>query len=120
MAERLATGKGAFLQAAQSAAPLVLALVLKIVLWDYLVALKSFSIWHHLLVPLGSASSIQKRRTAIFIKFGGVLFDLFVTAWATAALLNWLDLVRVARSSSAVAKTPNFASVLGEMIDSIN
>lgn len=78
----------------RSSGPILLAVFLKIVIWDYLVGLKSFAVIRGLQVIWMRIPQYMKLRR---LRFGIsasllVLVDLFITAVMTGAFLNWWEI----------------------------
>src|SRR5260221_9243581 len=97
--------------AIKSAGPLLIAVFLKILIWDYLMAYKSSLFWNSL------RSSGGKNWMAIIANSFVVICDLYVTAVLTAGFLNLFDLTHMKDLNAA---TPSPIKSLAEFFDSKN
>ncbi|HWV99165.1 MAG TPA: hypothetical protein VNZ64_05670 [Candidatus Acidoferrum sp.] len=88
---------GSMRLALDSAGPLLLAVALKILTWDYLMALKSSTICEGLRRARRFNSAVGAWKTLLARPgmLAIIALDFYCTAVATAAFLNWSDLARV-------------------------
>lgn len=111
---------GSILRAFKSSGPLVLAVFFKVVVWDYLLALKSYYVFQSFQkVEIQTARTGNKYSRHITITVI-VLLDLWLAGILTAGLLNWSDVFQSSHAESVGKTVPNIAKAVSEFFSEIS
>lgn len=100
----------------ESSAPILIAVVFKVLVWDYFLALKSFVVGTALRAEITTRKGTRKPAIASIPGAIFVLLDIIVTVMLTRAVLNWWE-VKQALHEDAVPQ--KIADALG-FFDSVN
>jgi len=106
----------------KSSAPLLLAVILKILVFDYFLALKSFVVVRVLGGARKKVAENGGKGKKAALVFGAlfVAYDIYFTALITAAFLNWSEAFQSVHVGSNTASVPAAIKPAVDFFDSIN
>lgn len=106
----------------KSSAPLLLAVILKILVFDYFLALKSFAVVRVLGGTRKKVVENGGKGTRAALVFGAlfIAYDIYFTAVITASFLNWSEVFQSVHVGSNATNVPAAIKPAVDFFDSIN